>query len=173
MGGENMQESPRGEGAGYAPGAGLVHDRAAALAGSRGVMGPHAGDIGLRLRAEVKQLSMLRAVAETVLLTADFTIDVVTDVRVALDEVATAMMLSTVPGGAIECEFRCDDTQVHVRVAGVVTTDDAFDEHSFSRQILASLTDSLRTSRAPFDPELRGYPLVVRFSRLRSPDRGR
>ncbi|MFJ4655144.1 anti-sigma factor [Nocardia sp. NPDC088792] len=131
------------------------------------------GGIGLRIPAELEQLPMLRAVAETVLLTADFTLDVVTDVRVALDEVATALILSAAPGREIDCDFRYDLRQVEVQVTTVVQTDEALRENSFGRHLLDTLTDSIRTVYSPFDTELRGYPVVVDFSRSRNVDADR
>ncbi|MGW4121742.1 hypothetical protein [Nocardia sp. NPDC004711] len=53
------------------------------------------GEVAVRLPADAGELAMLRALAETLMLTADFTIDVVTDVRVALDEVATALIAAS------------------------------------------------------------------------------
>jgi serine/threonine-protein kinase RsbW len=54
--------------------------------------------VGVRVPADLEQLLMLRALAETVSLIADFALDEVTDIRLALDEVATSLILDAVPG---------------------------------------------------------------------------
>jgi serine/threonine-protein kinase RsbW len=128
------------------------------------------GEFRVRVPAVVSQLSMLRAVAETVLLTADFTLDVVTDVRVALDEVATALILAADPGRQIECELRYDARGTEVLVTLVARTDTALEDDSFGRHIVAALTDWLEAGCGPFDPELGGYPVTVRFGRQRDVD---
>ncbi|MEV6768812.1 anti-sigma factor [Nocardia sp. NPDC051030] len=131
---------------------------------------PRAGEIGLRLPAEVEQLAMLRAVAETVLLTADFTVDVVTDLRVAIDEVATALIVSAIEGATIDCEFNYDAREVSIRVASIAEVEGALGENSVGWHVLDTLTDSIETTRDEFDAVCGGYPIVVHFRRLRSED---
>ncbi|WP_067814716.1 ATP-binding protein [Nocardia inohanensis] len=119
---------------------------------------------GVWIPADVRQLSLLRAVAETVLLTVDFTLDVVTDVRVALDEVITAMILAAAPGQRIECEFGYDPTRVEV-IMSVLAHRDAFELSAFGGHLLESLTDSIEIDRAPAGDGSAAEALTVRFSR--------
>ncbi|MEC3957490.1 anti-sigma factor [Nocardia sp. CDC153] len=128
------------------------------------------GELDVRVPARLEQLSMLRAVTETIMLTADFTIDVVVDVRVALDEVATAMILSAVPGASVDCRFRYDGHQVAVEVSSVLESDGALEGNSFGRSFLETLTDSMDSAAEAFNDALGGYPVVVHLSRLRSED---
>ncbi|WP_433561395.1 ATP-binding protein [Nocardia sp. CA-151230] len=125
------------------------------------------GQVALRIPADAGQLAMLRALAETIMLTADFTIDVVTDVRVALDEVATTLIAASVPDTSIECEFRFDEQRVRVRVGAVTGSDAGLIEHSFGWHFVETLTDSLAVSSADFDVVRCGYPVVVELTRLR------
>ncbi|MFE3002723.1 ATP-binding protein [Nocardia sp. NPDC059246] len=125
------------------------------------------GPVALRIPADAGQLAMLRALAETIMLTADFTIDVVTDVRVALDEVATTLIAAAVPAASIECEFRFDEQRVRVRVGAVTGSDAGLIEHSFGWHFVETLTDSIAVSSAEFDVVQCGYPVVVELTRLR------
>lgn len=118
--------------------------------------------------ADFSYLAMLRAVAETILLTADFDIGMVADIRVALDEVATELIDSAVPGAAIGCEFRYDADGILIGVGSVADTDNPLDERGFGWTVLGAVTDSLETVRSGFDSGLEGYPVVVRFRRQRS-----
>lgn len=113
---------------------------------------------------------MLRAVTETVMLTADFTIDVVVDLRVALDEVATTMVLSAAPDASVDCSFRYDARQVIVRVESVLQSNGTWEGNAFGHSLLETLTDSMETELSAFDDALGGYPVVVRISRLRGAD---
>lgn len=141
-----------------------------AVDGSHVIGQSHVGVIEVRVPAEVDRLVMLRAVAETVLLTADFTLDVVTDVRVALDEVATALILDATPGAELACEFRYDSGEVRVRVATVTETDAALTEQSVGWHLLDALTDTIRTTCDGFDDELHGYPVAIHFSKVGNED---
>ncbi|MFI6871729.1 ATP-binding protein [Nocardia sp. NPDC050406] len=123
--------------------------------------------IGIRIPADLGQLTMLRALAETVALIADFALDEVTDIRVALDEVATALIVAAAPGSTIGCEFDYDDESMRVRVSAVAADEDALDETGFSWHVLETLTETIVAHRSPFDISTNGYPTVVEFSRLR------
>jgi hypothetical protein len=55
--------------------------------------------VGLQVNAEFDELAMLRALVETITLHADFGVDEVTDIRLAVEEVATEALLDRrVPG---------------------------------------------------------------------------
>ncbi|MFE3055804.1 anti-sigma factor [Nocardia sp. NPDC059239] len=130
------------------------------------------GEVAVRLPADARELAMLRALTETIMLTADFTIDVVTDVRVALDEVATALIAAAVPGAWIECGFLFDEHRMRVRAAAVTSSDGGLIEHAFGWRFVEELTDSIAVSRADFDTVRCGYPVVVELVRCRG-DTGR
>ncbi|WP_162958440.1 anti-sigma factor [Nocardia yunnanensis] len=140
------------------------------LDGSGRELQARSGQLELRLPARFDQLQMLRALTETIMLSADFTIDQVIDMRVALDEVATAMMLCAVPDASVELVFRYDPAQIEIRISSMLETDGAFDGNSFGRDFLETLTDSMRSSSGAFDPVRNGYPVTVHLQRLRSED---
>ncbi|MGV9413987.1 ATP-binding protein [Nocardia sp. NPDC003693] len=123
--------------------------------------------IGVRVPAELAQLTMLRALAETVALIGDFALDEVTDIRVALDEVATALILGSVPSGVIECDFAYDDNRMRIRVGTVVAEPDALDEGGFGWHVLKTLTETIGVRTESFDVVAGGFPTVVEFSRRR------
>ncbi|MGW4244148.1 anti-sigma factor [Nocardia sp. NPDC004722] len=113
---------------------------------------------------------MLRALTETIMLTADFTIDAVIDLRVALDEVLTAVFLAAVPGAGVICVFHYDERRIAVRVGSVLETDGVLEDNSFGRDFLEALTDSFEIAAGAFDAVPGGYPVEVHLSRLRSED---
>lgn len=116
--------------------------------------------------------AFLRALTETIMLAADFTIDVVTDVRVALDEVATTLIAAAAPAAWIGCDFLFDEHRIQVRAAAVTSSDAGLIEHRFGWHFVEKLTDSIAVSSADFDTVQCGYPVVVEFVRCRG-DTGR
>ncbi|WP_458685782.1 anti-sigma factor [Nocardia tengchongensis] len=113
--------------------------------------------VGVRVAAEPSQLMMLRALCDTVALIADFAIDEVADIRLALDEVATWLILDAAPGASVDCRFVYDDQCMVVYISSVV-------QH---------LTDTLSTAQEPFDRNRSGYPASIEFSWLRRSARDR
>lgn len=123
--------------------------------------------IGVRVPARLEQLTMLRALAETVALIADFALDEVTDIRLALDEVATSLILDAVSESAIDCNFTYDTNQMFVHVSSVTVSPSAVDGDGFGWHIVRTLTDSIAAAQSPYDGMLGGYPTIVDFSWVR------
>ncbi|MBB5915191.1 serine/threonine-protein kinase RsbW [Nocardia transvalensis] len=119
--------------------------------------------IAVQVRAEYEELAMLRAVAETVALFADFGIDRVVDIRLAVEEVATAIVQDGVADSELDCAFGYGDGSMRVRIAGVTASDTGPDRASLGWHIVATLTDSLSTSVGPFDSALGGHRTIVEF----------
>jgi len=128
--------------------------------------------IGVRIPAELEQLTMLRALAETVALIADFAIDEVVDIRLALDEVATSLILEATPGSTLDCDFTYNDHEMFVRVAAVAVSEKVVGQAGFGWHIVRTLTQSISAAQEPFDSVVSGYPTVVDFSWARSGDGG-
>jgi serine/threonine-protein kinase RsbW len=119
--------------------------------------------IGIRVRADYEELAVLRAVVETVALLADFGIDEVTDIRLALEEVATVLIQDAVPDSELDCVFGYSGAEVDIRVSAVVTSDSGPDRRGIGWHIVSTLTDSLTASVEPHDAALGGYRATVEF----------
>ncbi|NUS42668.1 MAG: anti-sigma factor [Mycobacteriaceae bacterium] len=138
-------------------------------------MGEHASTSPVRtsrvdvsVAAELAQLPMLRALAETVALLTDFTLDEVSDVRLAVDEVASILMMEALPGAVLRCELTASDTGLLVRVSTTAAGVGLPDNNSFGWHVLRTLTDSVVATQHPYDAEASGYPTIIEFSRMRS-----
>ncbi|MEV0251571.1 anti-sigma factor [Nocardia sp. NPDC050712] len=121
----------------------------------------------MQLPARFEQLTMLRALAETVSLIGDFALDEVTDIRLALDEVATSLIMEAVPDSILDCEFSYDDRQMLVHVASVASSEAVVGQAGFGWHIVRTLTASIAAVQEPFDVEVGGYPTMVDFSWVR------
>lgn len=114
---------------------------------------------------------MLRALAETVTLVADFDIGEVNDLRLVLDEVATVLIGDAVPGSVLDCDVTYDADEVTVRVTVIAVSEAALEDTGLSWHIVRSLTDSLDATQAAYALQAGGYPTIVEFRWLRHRDR--
>ena len=110
---------------------------------------------------------MVRAIAEAIVLMADFTLDEVADVRLAVDEVASTLIVRAVDGAALRSEYIVDDTGIKVRMSTTAAQEGMPEENSFGWHVLRTLTDSIVAGQEPYDEQASGYPTVVEFSRVR------
>ncbi|MBF6171868.1 anti-sigma factor [Nocardia blacklockiae] len=124
----------------------------------------HPRGIDVRVRADFEELPMLRAVAETVALFAEFGIDKVVDLRLAVEEVATALVQDAVDGSDLDCSFGYGDGSLSVRMSVVTVTDSGPDPTSLGWHIVSTLTDGLETTVGPFEPARSGHHTTVEFS---------
>lgn len=118
--------------------------------------------VGVRVPARYDQLVMLRALAETVALIADFGIDEVADIRLALDEVATALMQDAVPGTDLDCSMSYGESSMDISVTARTVDEDGPDRNGFGWHILTTLTDSVAVDVGPRD-DTGGYLTTVQF----------
>ncbi len=122
--------------------------------------------VGVRVPAEFPQLTMLRALTETALLIAELTLDTVTDIQIAVDEIATTIIDSAAVGSTLECEFEFDDRRTAVRITAIVADREAIDERGFGWHVVRTITQSLTAEVGAFDIALGGYPVTVAFDRV-------
>ncbi|WP_245547150.1 anti-sigma factor [Nocardia brevicatena] len=120
--------------------------------------------IGVRVPARLEQLVMLRALAETVSLIADFGLDEVTDIRLALDEVATSLIVDAALGTALGCDFTYNDHRMTVHVTATAVSDSLQHQESFGWHIVRTLTRSVEVVQQPYDAVAGGYPTDVEFT---------
>ncbi|MET8653999.1 MULTISPECIES: ATP-binding protein [Nocardia] len=130
--------------------------------------------IEVRVPAQLEQLAMLRALVETVAFMADFAVDEVTDIRLALDEIATGLILDAVPDSTIDCRFTYHDAAaMRVRVHSVSASQTPPSQDSFGWHIVRTLTRSVNATQTEFDAARSGYPVTVDFEWARGGTDGR
>jgi serine/threonine-protein kinase RsbW len=120
--------------------------------------------VGFRAPARLDQLPIVRSLGETVSLHADFTLEEVADIRLALNEVATALILDAVPGSTIGCTFSYSTDRVVVRVSSTAVSKAEAGPNQLGWYVVATLTESLSASQTAFDAGIGGYPTEVEFS---------
>ncbi|GGF95451.1 hypothetical protein GCM10007304_06650 [Rhodococcoides trifolii] len=101
--------------------------------------------IELGVHADASQLSVTRAVAATLAAQEDFDIDSIADIRLAIDEACSRLIVRATPGARMVCRFVPSDTEIHVAVTTTTIDRAALDANGFGWHVLNALTDSVST----------------------------
>jgi serine/threonine-protein kinase RsbW len=100
-------------------------------------------EIEIKLPAEPDQLSLLRTMAGAIAMRADFDLDAIADLKIAVDEACSMLIVRAAKGSPMRCAFGIDEDVITVG-AEVETTngDSRIDEAAFGWHVLSTLTDT-------------------------------
>lgn len=103
--------------------------------------------IELRLSPRAETIATVRTVAADVSGRADFDLDTVSDVRMAVDEACNQVARLADPDHLMRVEFRMDlDGSLRVEISARTEADvDGIDKNGFGWHVLSALTDELET----------------------------
>jgi serine/threonine-protein kinase RsbW len=127
---------------------------------------PPAGDeIEVRVGADAAQLPVLRAVASVVAMRQDFDLDAIADLKMAVDEACSMLVLKAAKGTILSCRFQPAETEIRIVATALSDNDEWPDTGSFGWHVLSTLTDSLDASVAqgPADPG--GFTLRIELTK--------
>jgi serine/threonine-protein kinase RsbW len=103
--------------------------------------------VELRVQADAAQLSVLRAVAAAIALQHDFDLDTVEDIKLAVDEAATRLIMNSTDGSTLSCTFEVTVSRVKISLSAPTRTEaPSSQSRSFGWHVLNSLTDSVSVS---------------------------
>lgn len=102
--------------------------------------------VELRVIANADQLPVVRAVAETLAVLADFTLDDIADIKLVVDEVCSELISGAVDGAELSCSFVVSPTGMRITTTSVVHSDRVPKGDSFGWHVLQTLTDSISLS---------------------------
>ncbi|MGQ4618790.1 anti-sigma factor [Nocardia sp. R7R-8] len=125
--------------------------------------------VTVRIPADARHLALLRAMTDTVCLVAEMPLDAASDIRLAINEAATMLLVDALPGSMLGCAFTYGGGRMSVRVDAVAAVGDNAHSDPLSWELVRMLTRSRSISRDPFDSEIGGYPTVIEFSWERGP----
>lgn len=109
------------------------------------------GGFEVRLPADLAQLFVLRALAATLAIRQEFSLDGVEDVKLAVDEMCSAVAVRARGSAELICHFAAHDGRVEVAVTTLSDADEPISKDTFGWLVLTSLTDSVSSWTAP-DP---------------------
>jgi len=113
------------------------------LPGNEAVAGAQDDPDGIELRigAKLEQLPIIRSLAATVAIRADFDLDSIADLKLAVDEACSTLITRAIPGSALTCRFILRDNEI--RFVGMATSASQAEPRrdSFGWRVLTTLTD--------------------------------
>ncbi|MFI0465852.1 MULTISPECIES: ATP-binding protein [Saccharopolyspora] len=115
--------------------------------------------VEVRIAAEPAQLAVMRAVVGDLAMRADYDVDTIADLRLAVDEACSSLVRLAAPAATLVCRFRLAGDRLSVTAE--VISDDAFGprKDTFSWRVLSALADVVSTS-VESDPAANGSHLV-------------
>ncbi|NLU85158.1 ATP-binding protein [Rhodococcus sp. HNM0569] len=120
--------------------------------------------VELRIRATPDQLPVLRALAAAIAVHEDFDLDSIADIKLAMDEICTYLIVRAAPDAVLVCRLQYLDSCLRVEVSTVTETPDDANQRSFGWHVLQSLTDWVDLQQSP-DPDSGGYLTTMAFTR--------
>lgn len=98
--------------------------------------------IELRLGADLTHLPIIRSMAGNVATRADFDMDTIADLRLAVDEACSALIRAARSEGTLVCRFAVVDEVLRFTGAVPSAVDEPPSTGTFGWQVLSTLTDS-------------------------------
>jgi serine/threonine-protein kinase RsbW len=105
-------------------------------------------EIEIRLPAEADQLSLLRTVAGAVAMRADFDLDAIADLKIAVDEACSMLIMQATKGAVLQCTFGTDEQGIVVDSEVATDGADPLDDTVFGWHVLSTLTDEVSWTRS-------------------------
>ncbi|MFD4368608.1 ATP-binding protein [Rhodococcus sp. NPDC058521] len=105
--------------------------------------------VELRIRATPDQLSVLRALAAAIAIHEDFDLDSIADIKLAMDEACTYLIVRATPEAVLVCRLQYLNNALHVEVSTTTAPSDDTRDNSFGWHVLNALTDSIDMTREP------------------------
>jgi serine/threonine-protein kinase RsbW len=105
--------------------------------------------VEIRVRADLKQLYALRSLAAALALHADFDLDDIADLKLAVDEMCSALVAIARPGELLACQFDMTPNSVGVLASVGCDRDQPIRQDTFGWRVLTTLTDHTTTWTTP------------------------
>lgn len=97
----------------------------------------------LRLPAETAYVAVLRMTTAGIAARADFTLDDIEDLRIAVGEACAVLLEDADPDGELRATYTIEDDRITVRVATDTATASPPDQDSFAWQVLSALAEKV------------------------------
>lgn len=109
-------------------------------------------DVELALRADPTHLPIVRSMAATIAIREDFDMDAVEDIKLAVDEACSTLILRARRDARLDCRFEVASGVLRLLATAPTDGDQPLDQRSFGWRVLATLTDSVHTWITPDGP---------------------
>jgi anti-sigma regulatory factor (Ser/Thr protein kinase) len=126
--------------------------------------------VEFRLPARLESLAVVRALMTAVGTLEDLDLDVVADLRLALDEACTALIRSAVPDATLVVDVQPRPRELCISVSAPCVATDVLRPGTFSWHVISSLTHDAQTFHDGAEVDEKGRIFGVRML-ARRPDR--
>lgn len=109
--------------------------------GNLAELGPN--DVHVRVRADARNLPIVRTVIQAVAMRADHTIDDISDLELAVDECCSALILDATDNAVLTCVFSISQDGITVHASTPSCTGKPPAETTFGWKVLATLSDKV------------------------------
>lgn len=124
------------------------------------------GHVDVRLPADLSQMFIVRALMATIALREDFDLDMVEDVKLAADEMCSAVVVRARAGQQLHCTFESAPGEIGLLASAISDTDEPIKKDTFGWWVLTTLADSVTTWTTPAAPS--GCMVHVRITKSRN-----
>lgn len=100
-------------------------------------------DVFMEVGVQPSQVAPVRVVAADLAARADFDLDAVSDLRMAVDEACSTLATLAAPGSRMQCLVQVDADQITVTVQVSAPTLAGVPQDTFGWRVLATLTDEV------------------------------
>jgi serine/threonine-protein kinase RsbW len=105
--------------------------------------------VQLTIPAAGAYLTVLRTTTASLAARLDFTLDDIEDLRIAVDEASALLLVSAVPGSALECVFTASSGIMRVAVSVESLDGEPPSKDSFAWTVLSALASEVTSSTRP------------------------
>jgi serine/threonine-protein kinase RsbW len=98
-------------------------------------------EIELRLGAELTNLPIIRSLTSSIAMRADFDLDAIADLKLAVDEACSTLITRGAPDATLRCTFHVSKDEIRFVVSIRSTSDAKPSSDSFGWRVLTTLTD--------------------------------
>ncbi|MET0235952.1 MAG: ATP-binding protein [Kibdelosporangium sp.] len=130
---------------------------------------PAGDEIEVRVAADPAQLPVLRAIASVVAMRQDFDLDAIADLKMAVDEACSMLILHSVKDSILSCRFAPAKAEIRVLATAMSDSDVWPDTGSFGWHVLSTLTDTVDAGVAPASADPGGFTLRIELAKRSGP----
>jgi serine/threonine-protein kinase RsbW len=102
-------------------------------------------EIELRIAAVLTNLPIIRSLAASIAMRADYDLDSIADLRLAVDEACSTLITQSAPDSTLRCRFLVSGDEIRFVVTVPSTSDTKPSSDSFGWRVLTTLTDHTAT----------------------------
>ncbi|WP_255450258.1 ATP-binding protein [Skermania sp. ID1734] len=119
--------------------------------------------VELRVSASPNQLSVVRAVAATIAGQCDFDLDEIADVRLAIDEACSHLIVRAHSEAVLQCTFEMAPNALQVTAMTITSGADSSSRRSFGWHVLNTLADSVTMTQDAIPDRPDSYRTSIEF----------